>query len=55
MSTGFFSFLGFLVGGRVLVDFLEGALVGMGVSGSSIGTFTPSASWPATILIQLPN
>jgi hypothetical protein len=51
MSTWFFSFLGFLVGARVLVDFLGGALAGVGVGGISIGTCSPPSSWPGSILI----
>jgi len=40
MSNGFFSFLGFFVGARVVADFLEGVFAGVGVGDIAIGSFS---------------
>jgi hypothetical protein len=44
MSTGFFSFLGFFVGARVVADFLEGVFAAVGVGDIAIGAFSLPSS-----------
>jgi len=44
MSTGFFSFLGFFVGARVVADFLEGLFTVVGVGDITIGAFSLPSS-----------